>query len=62
MDLTSKEARKILRDYHKWYWDEYMELSWAYMHEMIGALFGVDTTGMNAHDAMNKVFGYENAK
>lgn len=62
MDLTSKEARKILRDYHKWYWDEYMELSWAYMHEMIGALFGVDTTGMNAHDAINKVFGYENAK
>ena len=62
MDFTTREARKILRDYYTWYWDEYYEKSWAEMRGTIGRFFGVDTSNMNAHDAMNKVFGYENAK
>ncbi len=61
MDYTTKEARKILRDYHKWYWDEYIERSWVGLGP-IGKILGVDTSNMNAHDSMNKLFGYENAK
>lgn len=61
-DFTTKEARKILRDYHKWYWDEYMERSWAELRGTIGSFFGVDTSNMNAHEAMDKIFGYENTK
>lgn len=62
IDFTTREARKILRDYYTWYWDEYYERSWADMRENMGRLFGMDLSKMNAHDAMNKVFGYEDAK
>ena len=63
-DFTTKEARKILRDYYTWYWDEYFERSWAESdaRESLGTLFGMDLSGMNAHDAMNKVFGFDDAK
>lgn len=61
MDLTSKEARKILKDYYTWYWDEYYERTWEGMSGPFARLFGVDPS-MNMHDTMNKVFGYEDAK
>ena len=61
MDLTSKEARKILRDYYTWYWDNYYESRWDGMSGPFARLFGVDPS-MNMHDTMNKVFGYEDAK
>ena len=61
MDLTSKEARKILKDYYTWYWDEYYERTWEGMSGSFSRLFGVDPS-MNMHDTMNKVFGYDDAK
>ena len=61
MDLSSKEARKILKDYYTWYWDEYYESRWEGMDGPLARLFGVDPS-MNMHDTMNKVFGYDDAK
>lgn len=61
MDLTSKEARKILRDYYTWYWDNYYESRWEGMSGPFARLLGIDPS-MNMHDAMNKAFGYDDAK
>ena len=55
MDLTSKEARKILRDYYTWYWDNYYESRWDGMSGPFARLLGIDPS-MNMHDAMNKAF------
>lgn len=61
MDLTSKEARKILRDYYTWYWDNYYENSWKELRGNLSRFLGVDPS-LNMHDAMNKAFGYDDAK
>jgi hypothetical protein len=61
MDLSSKEARKILKDYFTWYWDDFYEKSWEGLDERFARIFGVDPS-MNMHDTMNKVFGYDDAK
>ncbi len=61
MDLTSKEARKILKDYYTWYWDNYYEKTWEGLGGRLAGFLGVDPS-MNMHDTMNKVFGYEDAK
>jgi len=41
MDLTSKEARKILKDYYTWYWDNYYESRWEGRSGPLARLFGV---------------------
>ena len=62
IDITTREARKILRDYYTWYWDEYFERRWDGMRDDFGNFLGMDLSRMNAHDAMNKMFGFDDAK
>ena len=58
MDLTTKEARRILKNYYDWFWHDYYENWW----KEFAWVFGCDPKRITMHEAVNKTFGYEDGK
>ncbi|MCR4702480.1 MAG: hypothetical protein K5665_02325 [Saccharofermentans sp.] len=58
MDLSSKQARKILKDYYDWYWYTYYEKKW----EKEAHLYGYNYKLTSFHEAVNRSFGFEDPK
>ena len=58
MDLTSKEARKLLKDYYTWYYDDLHERWW----QENAHVFGYNPKLTTYSEVINKVFGYEHVK
>lgn len=58
MDLNSKEARKLLKNYYDWYWTGVHERWW----KDNAIHFGYDPEKTTMHEAVNKFFGYEDDK
>ena len=58
MDYSSKEAKKILKDYYDWYWYKYYEDKW----EKTAHLHGYNPKLTSFHEAVNQTFGFEDRK
>ena len=58
MDLTSKEARKLLKDYFTWYHDDLHERWW----QENAARFGYNPKLTSYQEAINRTFGYKDTK